>query len=179
MKLGFKLMLFGLVAMVALPFIIIKPDGTRMMTPQDLLPGESTFSDAGRAISAKFGKQSDNEDSSSNQQVNIGSGDSLRGSGKMYSWRDSKGQMHFSEHPPEDTSAANVASLPEDVNLMQAVKVPRTAGGSAGRSTSGQGGGFQLAFPSTIPARDIPKLMNDAKAVQSLADKRNAAASEI
>lgn len=178
MKLGFKLMLFGLVAMLALPFIIVKPDGERMLTAQDFLPDSSTFSGAKEALSARFGTLDSRSDSGAAEVVTADS-ESLRGSGKMYSWRDANGQMHFSENPPEDSSTAAVAALPEDVNLMEAVELPKQPAGAGSGSAQGAGGGFKLAFPSTIPLKDIPKLVDDAKGVQALADKRNAAASEI
>lgn len=164
MNLGLKLMLFSLVAMIALPMFMIKPDGKPMMTLDDWLPDT-------KAISKTVSK-------ARNTFHNATSGEppledvALRSTGKMYSWKDERGVMHFSEEPPPvSAQQVKVRDLPKEVNVMQAVK-PRTkpSSGSAGEEQ-----GFKMSFPTTVPLKEIPKLVENAKQLQALADQRGAA----
>lgn len=169
MKLHYKLILLALVAMLALPMFMVKPNGERMMSWEDWLPDSKSLDTAANKIRAVAGANPDLSDTPS-----------LKGSSKMYSWKDERGVMHFSEQPPpESIKDAKVRDLPKEVNLMAAVK-PRERSGQAGNAAnSTQGKGFNLAFPTTVPVKDIPKLVEDAKALQDLADQRTATLKEL
>lgn len=167
MKLHHKLLLLAFVALLALPMFIVKPNGERMMSWKDWLPDSKSLDTAADKLRAVASSNPDLSDTPS-----------LKGSSKMYSWKDERGVMHFSEEPPpKNIRDAKVRDLPKDVNLMAAVK-PREQSGQTG-ATGSQGKGFNMAFPTTVPIKEIPKLIDDAKALQSLADKRNAALKDI
>lgn len=170
LKLHYKLILLALVAMLALPMFMIKPNGERMMSWSDWLPDSKALDTAADKLRAVANSNPDFSDTPS-----------LKGSSKMYSWKDERGVMHFSEEPPpENIQNAKVRDLPKDVNLMAAVKPRERSGQSGSAAASGaQGKGFNLAFPTTVPVKDIPKLVDDAKALQDLADQRTAALKEL
>ena len=167
MKLGYKLMLFALVALFALPMFMIKPDGKPMMTLSDWIPDTKAISKVG----TKLRNMTSDTPSLDNFSVTT--------KAKMYSWKDDRGVMHFSEQPPAEDSAVQVKvrDMPKEVNLMNAVK-PRQPSGTSGDARQGQSG-FKLAFPSTVPIKEIPKLIDDAKALQQLADQRGAALNDL
>lgn len=170
LKLYHKLILLALVAMLALPMFMVKPNGERMMSWKDWLPDSKVLGNAADKLRTVAASNPDLSDTPS-----------LKGSSKMYSWKDERGVMHFSEQPPpESIQNAKVRDLPKDVNLMAAVK-PRERDGESGSAASngGQGKGFNLAFPTTVPVKDIPKLVDDAKQLQALADQRTAALKEL
>lgn len=163
-------MLLALVAMLALPMIMVKPNGERMMSWKDWLPDSKALDNAADKLREVASSNPDLSDTPS-----------LKGSSKMYSWKDERGVMHFSEQPPpESIQNAKVRDLPKDVNLMVAVK-PRERGSQtgSGAANGGQGNGFKLAFPTTVPVKDIPKLVDDAKKLQALADQRTASLKEL
>ncbi len=167
MKLYHKLILLALVAMLALPMFLVKPNGERMMSWKDWLPDSKALDTAADKLRAV-----------ANSNPDFSGTPSLKGSSKMYSWKDERGVMHFSEEPPpEHIQNAKVRDLPKDVNLMAAVKPREQSASSSARG--GQDKGFNLAFPTTVPVKDIPKLVDDAKALQELADQRTAALKEL
>ncbi|MFK7730690.1 MAG: DUF4124 domain-containing protein [Pseudomonadales bacterium] len=170
MKLYHKLILLALVAMLALPMFIVSPNGERLMSWKDWLPDSQALDTAADNLRAVASSNPDLSDTPS-----------LKGSSKMYSWKDERGVMHFSEEPPPaNIQNAKVRDLPKEVNLMAAVK-PREDGRQTGSAVANgaQGKGFNLAFPTTVPVKDIPKLVDDAKALQDLADQRTAALKEL
>ena len=169
MKLHYKLILFSLVAMLALPMFMVKPNGEPMMTWKDWVPDTKAFDAVSGKLQATMASNPDLSDTPS-----------LKGTSKMYSWKDERGVMHFSEQPPpEHISDAKVRNLPKDVNLMAAVE-PRERSASRPHSGgSGSGQGFGLAFPTTVPIKEIPKLMEDAKQLKELANQRNATLEDI
>ncbi len=172
MKLGYKLMLLGLVAMLALPLFIRKPDGTPMMTLEDWIPDTKALQ---RTASAALNK------SSGGDGFSEGAALVSEPEAKMYSWRDANGVMHFSENPPPDAATAQnvkVSNVPKNVNRMVAVK-PRQSDSNQKPHDPSQRAGFDLAFPTTVPLKEIPKLMDDAKNLQKLADQRNTALQEM
>ncbi|MFK8019061.1 MAG: DUF4124 domain-containing protein [Pseudomonadales bacterium] len=168
MKLGYKLMLFALVALFALPMFMVKPDGKPMMTLSDWIPDTEAINEVG----TKLRNMASDAPSLDNVSVTTKS--------KMYSWKDDRGVMHFSEDPPPEDSSAlqlKVRDMPKEVNLMNAVKPrqPSKASGGAGGGESA----FKLAFPATVPLKEIPKLIDNAKALQQLADQRGAALNDL
>jgi len=170
LKLHHKLILLALVALLALPMFMVKPNGERMMSWKDWLPDGKALDTAADKLRA-----------AANSNPDFSDVPSLKGSSKMYSWKDERGVMHFSEEPPpESIQDAKVRDLPKEVNLMAAVKPRKRDGQSEGAAAGGQGkGGFDLAFPTTVPVKDIPKLVDDAKKLQALADQRTSALEEL
>ncbi len=157
-------MLFSLVAMIALPMFMVKPDGQPMMSIDDWLPDTKAIKNS---VSNAANKLNDVTSDMPTLEA-----PKLTRSGKMYSWRDDRGVMHFSEEPPPATAQqVKVRDLPKEVNMMQALKPrPRSKPASEGGQQ-----GFKMAFPSTVPLKEIPKLMDNAKQLQQLADQRNSA----
>lgn len=188
MKLPFKLVMFALVAMLALPLFMVKPDGKPMMTVSDWMPSKTTVnkvvSQFDSIVSSVTGDGAFVQDRTG--QENIEQADVIPqfgtpGSGKVYSWKDANGVAHFSEQPPPaDIQTAKVRTIPTSVNVMKSVKVPRgDESGSKFSDGAQRGQGFKLAFPSTVPLSQIPKLIEDAKGLQAIADKRGEALGKL
>lgn len=96
---------------------------------------------------------------------------------KIYSWRDEKGQMHFSEDaPPAHIKNAELSDAPVLVNVLAPVEVESASGAAKSSDTDFK---MPIPLPTTIPVTDIPKLIDDAKNVQKLADERAAALEDI
>ncbi len=183
MKLSYKLMMFSLVGMVAAPMFIIKPDGKPMMTASDWMPSKSTINKVVSKFDSVVNSATNGEVAISQDSEQLGQ-DVIPefappGSGKIYSWKDAKGVMHFSEQPPpSDIKTARVRNQTTNVNVIKSVKVPKAEDNSA---QYGGGGQFKFALPTptTIPVSQIPKLVNDAKRLQEVADKRGEALGKI
>lgn len=95
----------------------------------------------------------------------------LKGSSNLYRWQDKNGQWHFSNIPPAkgDESgrytSAQVSRLPEVINSIPPPEM-RTS------STTKPSSGTRFPSPTTVNPMDIPKLLEQAKGVQSLMNQR-------
>ena len=148
---------------VGLPMIMPGPDGKPMMSWQDWLPDSAKFNQL--ASKTKRMLSSANDLMEDNTGIDMGAG-----RGKLYKWQDQHGNWHFSDKASDKIAAANqmVESLPQVRNTMQAP--PKIDfGGKKSQQTSNVP---NIPLPTTIPVANIPKLIDDAKNIQQLADKR-------
>lgn len=81
---------------------------------------------------------------------------------QVYKWRDENGVMQFSNTAPINSVAEQIV-LDPDNNLMQAVKVPVKV--TAKEET--------VVAPSPYSVKGMEKVMNDAKGIEELLQKRH------
>lgn len=150
-----RLVLPLLVLVFVLPMIMPGPDGKPVMNWRDWLPDKSTIAPVADVL----------EDTNGAGQP---------ATQAFYRWQDEQGRWHFSDSPPPDTVLADQANaglaeqLPVVTNRMDAL--PQAEPEQAATTSTDSGG---LPFsPTTVPLQDIPKLIEDAKKVQQLVDKR-------
>lgn len=82
---------------------------------------------------------------------------------QVYKWRDEYGVMQFSNTPPASGAAEQVVLNP-DSNLMQAVKVPEKEAAQEQ---------VEVEAPNPYSVRGMKKVMDDAKGVEDLLQKRH------
>lgn len=161
---------------LAIPLFIMGPDGKPMMTKDDWMPDLSAVQ---KVIStAKNVAHNGNLASVEGIQAigeSVGETAAPAKAQKIYKWKDAKGVWQFSNSPPPaDVKNAQQQDMPKMSNVMQAVKVREAEVPREGPSRD-----VSIPFPSTIPLQDIPKLIDDAKNVQKLADQRQRALDKI
>lgn len=182
MKIMIKLMLLGLIGLLAAPLIIKGPDGRPIMSLDDL----NLFS------------------SSPSAYKNTHDNASLT---TVYKWQDAEGQWHFSDRQIEGDNHQTLKYNPNSNIIQSMVKKEdsekyaannnRTPLEYINRATSSQnkpseeeeemlfnqryyhdqgsngGGGSAVNGPTTIHSADVSKLLEQAKEVQELINARN------
>jgi hypothetical protein len=83
---------------------------------------------------------------------------------QVYKWRDENGIMQFSNTPPPTGGDAEQIELNPNKNIVQAVKIPEKEETEEVAKTES---------PSPYSVKGMKKVMNDAKGVESLLDKRH------
>lgn len=148
---------------VGMPMLMPGPDGKPMMTGKDWLPDSGQFNQL--IAKAKKLVYSANDLMENETGVNLGAS-----RGKIYKWQDEHGTWHFSDTASDKIDAANqmVEAMPQIRNSMQSP--PKIDFGDEKSQISNNVPNIPL--PTTIPLAKIPKLIDDAKNVQKLADER-------
>jgi hypothetical protein len=82
---------------------------------------------------------------------------------QIYRWRDENGVMQFSNTPPPSVKGAEQVVLDPNSNLMQAVKQPQVEPEPV----------VQAESPSPYSVKGMKKVMEDAKAVETLLQQRH------
>ncbi len=169
MKIRHKMMLLSLLGLLVLPMFLVGPSGKPLMALNDWLPGDISLSGAGKKMVNVWNKATG--------QLHNGTGVDLSvQTPQLYKWQDAQGRWQFSsEPPPVDAGAVFVQDMPKISNVMQPVEVRERSDAENGHG----GSGFKLAFPTTVPVKDIPKLIDDAKNLQKTADLRKATLDNI
>lgn len=168
MKIRHKIMLLSLLALLVLPLFLVGPGGKPLMSLNDWLPGDVSLNGAANTLVKSWNKVSGAVQQGTGLDISIETP-------KVYKWKDAQGRWQFSNAPPPAAAGeVYVQDMPQLSNVMQPV-TPRE------RSTAdtGSGRGFKLAFPASIPVKDIPKLVDDAKNLQKTADLRNSVLDNI
>jgi len=83
---------------------------------------------------------------------------------QVYKWRDSNGVMQFSNTPPPTGGDAEKIELNPNKNIVSAVKVPEKEETEEVAKTES---------PSPYSVKGMKKVMNDAKGVEALLEKRH------
>lgn len=161
MKIRHKMMLLSLLALLVLPMFLVGPSGKPLMSLNDWLPGDLSLNGAGKKLVNTWNKASGVLEQGTGIDMSVDTP-------KLYKWKDARGRWQFSnEPPPADVGDVLVQDMPQMSNVMQPVEMrERGVDGGSG------GPGFKLAFPTSIPVKDIPKLVDDAKNLQKTADLR-------
>ncbi len=169
MKIRHKMMLLSLLGLLVLPMFMLGPGGKPLMSLSDWMPGNMSLAGAGNKLVNTWNKASG--------KLQQGTGiDLSMPTAKLYKWKDAQGRWQFSnEPPPADAGEVFVQDMPQMANVMQPVEMRERQDTNSGN----RGPGFNFPFPATVPVKDIPKLIDDAKNLQKTADLRKAALDNI
>lgn len=169
MKIRHKMMLLSLLGLLVVPMFMPGPNGKPLMSFSDWLPQEVSLSGTRNKLANLWNR--------SGARLQQGATVDLTSQApKLYKWRDAQGRWQFaSEPPPADAGDVLVQDMPQMANVMQPVAIREQEEASNGN----RGSGFNFPFPATVPVKDIPKLINDAKNLQKTADLRHAALDNI
>lgn len=147
MKLFTKFLMLGIVAAVAGPFFIKKPDGTPLLNWRDFIPDNPV------------------------QSVK----ESIRPSAptKMYKWQDAKGQWQFGDQPPEGVAAQEM-QVKTQINSMKTIELPEGFGEDPKPKEKSTFNPTQSpATPlSTAPISEVPEMLDQIKDYQQTLDDR-------
>lgn len=83
---------------------------------------------------------------------------------QVYKWRDKNGVMQFSNTPPQNGDTAQQLELNPNHNVVQAVKIPVKEAATEEDSSEA---------PNPYSVKGMKKVMNDAKGVEQLLQKRH------
>ncbi len=166
MKLSFKVMLLALMLVVISPFILPGSNGKPILSWDKLnLPDFASL----------FGRANTNKVSKTISEALPGELDD--NSTAVHKWIDEHGVWQFSDKKNPD-GTDEVVRINLNRNVVQPTPVVKdipdeseTAAG-AGGSEDENNDGPTIPFPTTVPMKDIPKLINDTKALKETMDKR-------
>lgn len=153
MKIFNKLLMLIVVAAIAGPFFLKKPDGTPLLNWRDFIPKESV-------------------------QVITAAKETVIPKQKMYKWKDAKGHWQFGDTPPQGADAVEYQAKAQ-VHGMKHIELPEDFEDPYDRKPS-QSTRFDptqsSATPfSTAPITEVPKMLDQIKDYQQTLDKRNKA----
>lgn len=170
MKLTFKLMLLALLLVGFSPFLLTGPNGKPILSWDKLnLPDFSSL--FGRDNTAKVSKTIDKIKSTADEASPNALDDNTTA---VHKWIDKHGVWHFSDKRNPD-GKDEVIRINTNTNVVQATPVakniPDEKEGEDGENNKDDDG---PSIPSltTVPMKDIPKLINDTKALQKTMDTR-------
>ncbi len=173
MKLTFKLMLLALMLVVVSPFLLHGPNGKPILSWEKLnLPDFSSL--FGRANTHNAVKTIEKIKSSASDALPVETDDDTTA---IHKWVDKQGVWHFSDKQnPEGHD--EVVRINTNRNVVQATPVAKDIPDEEETRTAANGkedkkeDGPDIPFPTTVPMKDIPKLINDTKALKETMDKR-------
>lgn len=90
----------------------------------------------------------------------------------FYKWQDEKGQWHFGDDVPQGAKTVAV-DVDTAANVLQSVKVPVKEEVAPKKRAAEPVAPAIPGLPMTVDPTEIPKLIDDAKNVQSLVDDRS------
>lgn len=191
MKLFVKFMMFMVILALAGPFIMRGPDGKPLMTLSDLklpsfsspLPKAPPRELTGNEQEAWISWSKDTPKKSSPKIYVIDPRNQApieQKAGVFYRWKDQNGVWQFSTKPnpnmpnivvETDPNVNIVQSLSNDKidNLLGRVKEVPEIKAPEGPDVDGMP---SIPLPTTIPITEVPELMDQARAVQDLVNKR-------
>ena len=165
MKLILKLMLVALVLVGVSPFLLHGPDGRPLFSLDRLKLGKpiDAAGKSMKSIQSDIGKaaQQPADDTTT-----------------VHKWIDEHGVWHFSDRANPD-GGDQVVRINTNTNVVRATPVAKEA--AEEKAADGRGGkdggqkddsGTDIPFPTTVPMKDIPKLVNDTRALQQTMNKR-------
>lgn len=198
-KLFVKLMVFLLILAVAGPFLLQGPDGRPLLSLDDLkLPGvslptltddttrqdnNSAFSGGGQHWIQWSEKQAPTFNPDVLTREQLAQLDIKEQANLYYRWKDSNGVWQFSRLPNRNTLNHVVRTDPH-ANVLQSLsaeEIDRVFGRVAVNENkitkdnpmaNGKGLEDTLPVPTTVPISEIPKLLEQAKDVQRIAEER-------
>lgn len=189
MKLFVKFMMFMLVLALAGPFVMRGPDGKPLMSLKDLsipdfsLPGTAPEELSGKEPEAWIGWSKDASEPKKPKVYVIDPNSQepvVAKAGVFYRWKDKDGVWQFSNLPNPGTPNIVVETDP-NANVLQSLssdKIDKALGRAVAMETpegdeaEDEDKGPDIPLPTTIPITEVPELINQAKAVQDLMNKR-------
>jgi hypothetical protein len=150
MKLFIKFLMFVVVLGVAGLFFIKKPDGAPWLTASAFIPDVTPIKKMLASV-----KRGSLTDASQNRS----------GKTQVYRWQDKDGNWQYSDQPPAVAKADEIWIDP-DTNMIQGLAAKTEVEAAKSPAPS-------IPLPMTVAPSQVGKLMDDAKAVSALMDKRN------
>ncbi len=173
MKLIFKLMLLALVLVGVSPFFLHGPNGKPIFSLDKLsLPDLSHL--FGRANSVRVSKTIDDIKSTADKALPVKLGDNNTA---VHKWQDEHGVWHFSDkRNPQGKD--QVVLINTNTNVIQAgpkakaIPDKQKNGTARDKEKDTKDAGPTIPFPTTVPMKDIPKLIKDAQTLKETMNKR-------
>ncbi len=160
MKLFIKLILVVLVIGLAAPFVLKDPDGKPWMNINSILPDLRAMLQQGKGAldqAVDKTKSLSGNDASSSKKT------------KVHKWRDENGVWQYSDTPNPDGKSEEMWVDP-NTNLVKST--PMTTAEPKSEENQEQKKSPHLPVPMTVSPDKVSKLMDDAKNIQGLMDKR-------
>jgi hypothetical protein len=149
-------------------FIIKKPDGTPILSTEELLPDiASIMSDVKKFIS--HAKDTTASIGSSTER-DIKENEGKQPQSNVYRWKDTNGQWQFSDIPPTN-QAAEAISVSGNLNKdLAASNEPPEKPTTANNTTGDDATTTESVIPMTVSPDKVSKLMKDVNNIQKLMD---------
>ncbi len=173
MKIFIKFMIFIVVLGLAGPFIMKGPDGLPLMDYRDFIPDFSSAKSSMQRWWGNVGAQvsSANDAAQSDQNGSDDDGIDKWGKTRVYQWQDENGVWQYTDRPPTGIETKTLWLNPnENIVLSPAQPVSEVADDE---DSDAQDPGFELPLPFTVSPAEVPQLIEDAKGVKELMEKRN------
>ncbi|VAX11088.1 hypothetical protein MNBD_GAMMA25-1484 [hydrothermal vent metagenome] len=175
MKLSFKLMLLALMLVVASPFILPGPNGKPVLSWDKLnLPDFASLLSRFTSNSSNTTRDIEKTNSSVEEVLET---EADENTAAVHKWMDKQGVWHFSDkHNPEGQD--EVVRININRNVVQATPVVKDIPDEDGKADGEKGKNDDkdddpsIPYPTTVPMKDIPKLISDTKALKETMDKR-------
>ncbi len=189
-----KLMMVTVIVAVITPLWVTGPNGQPLKSiaglninsiktaGEKLLPSNTQSKAPTIAASAHPSDGSTLSNASISQGLLSPSGQGVR---SFYKWKDQDGVWQFTTHPPQDPQTNyNVITTDPNANVIQSLsksEISSALGWASKESATEKKPKEEaktepsLPFPSTIPADQIPQLIEQAKSAQELMNNRNKA----
>lgn len=87
-----------------------------------------------------------------------------------YKWKDENGRWHMGDEVPEGAEVTAV-EIDTAANIIQSIKTPAKA--AEEKEEVEQPSAVMPGIPMTVNPKDVGKLIDDAKNIQTLLDERN------
>jgi len=113
MGLFIKILLLLLVLAIASLFVLKGPDGQPLMTLDDIQKPEAWSELPASIASVKMPFQGDEVDNSASPKP---------AKQKLYSWKDERGNIHYSDIAPSSTDSVKVIQVDSDINVIRMEK---------------------------------------------------------
>ncbi len=173
MKLVFKLMLLALILVGVSPFLLHGSNGKPLFSLDKLaLPNLSRL--FARPGAAQVSKTLDNIKSTASKALPAELGNDKTA---VHKWRDEHGVWHFSDKQ-NPHGKDEVVLINTNTNVVQADPVAKAIpnkqknGTATDKKENTKDAGPSIPFPTTVPMKDIPKLIKDAQTLKDTMNKR-------
>ena len=167
MKLFIKFLVFVLVLGLAGPFLLKGPDGRPLMDAHQLVPDVAAWPHRLERWWNRMLREG---------EILVEEGPAAAGKTRVYKWRSEDGSWRFSDTPNPQGQSEEVWVDPNG-NVMQSTPPPAQTG--PGEKEAAQGLGNGIPLPLTVTPGQASKLLDDARKVQALMDRRDQALQEV
>jgi hypothetical protein len=169
MKLYIKFILFLVVLAVAGPFIMKRPDGSPLLSFNDIKSGDSAIMKSFKTLTGFFYSSSD-----ALSLDDALPGDAKRLLTRVHKWQDEEGIWHFSDQQPEGKTSETVEIDPnQNILKMNDAEILKKLRGVKEEQIASASQALEPP-PDMIPGLptidQAKKAMDNAKAVQGLLD---------
>lgn len=164
MKLFIKIMLVIVILAVSALFIIKKPDGTPWLKVDDFTSSTSSFEKITEQIKNSWSDVAKNTSELVQEKT-------ATKKSAVYRWKSSDGKWHMSDTPPADDTPVEIVYIKPNGNVIDLSPNDSQATSDSKASTQVNSAPI-IPFPMTTSPQQAKTLIEDAKNIQSLLDKR-------